>query len=569
MRILGHASASVALAFAIALSAFAGTREIKDPNGAFSLELPADWKPEVKNGKIESNVGGASVFVSSKPRRRKSVEQMADEAAAASSAVARDLNGSWREEGRAPVKLGGVDGLRVRATRDNGIAKDIEDNYFALLRDHEIDLQFVAPKDEFPRLEKAFQAVIASVQIPGDQVPPPAPPPQPEPKPTLPPPPMPQPIPPQPIAPTPAPQPQPPTLPQLIPPPAPLTPAQPGPPKDVADTDGLFTFTVPGDWMAFSAGAGNASAYSPGAKASISVMSWSKIALSFDQLAQGYVAGHRLSPNVKFLANDSGQVAGHRAMRFLTEGDLVGNPVRTDCYFIDGDRHVFNVTLVCGKDDYARLQPVFAQIVANLRFNVRPPQPEPQLPPGSFQPFPTPQPFPQPQPMVPFPTPPTPQPLPFPTPLPMPGVPQPAQGILRQVSDAEGLFSFSVPAGWQVQQQARGAAAVDAARPANVAARVDPKQTQSLERLAQAAIALWQQQVPQWQEISRQTIQVSGRQALVIRASGAPGGVAVVGDHVLLLTDAWQAGLTLWCPQADFAQRQALFQQIIQSFQVR
>jgi len=551
-------------------------RELKDPRGAFTIQLPADWKSEVQNGKIWASAGGSSFVAWSRPRQRKSVGEMADQAAATSSAVARDLGGSWREDARTPLKLGGTDGLRVRATRDSVAAKDSEDNYFVLTRDHEIDIEFVAPQEEFGPLEKTVQAIIASLQVPAGQVPPPAPPPQPPP-PT----PLPQPIPPQPIIPAPVPEPPsgpfpplvppppgpPPTLqpqpfPSLFPTPQPAPAPAPAAPKEVADPTGLFAFTVPGDWMAFASGGGNAMAYPPGAKSIVSILGWSKIALSFDQFVQGWVEGQRLSPSIKFLAQSAGQVAGRRAMHFLTEGDLVGNPVRTDSYLIDGDRHVFSASLVCAKDDYAALQPLFAQIVANLRFNVRPAQPQPQVAPETYQPFPTPQPFPQPPPAQPVPA-----PMPLPAPTPVPGLPAP--GAMKQVVDPEGLFRFSVPADWQVQQQARAAFAFDATRPASAALRVEPKQAQSLEHLAQAAIAGWRQQVPQWQEVSRQAIQVAGRPALVIRASGAPGGAAVVGDHVLLLTDTWQAGLTVWCPQADFAQREALFQQIIQSLQVR
>ncbi len=422
------------------------------------------------------------------------------------------------------------------------------------------------------------------------QPPAPQPVPQPiEPQPVLPPQPgpvFPQPIPPQPLPPTPAPGPQPSKLPQLIPPPAPVVPVQPGPPKQVTDPDGLFTFTVPGDWMGFAKGGGTASAYSPGNKASVAVTNWSKALMTLDQVAESWVSGWKLSPTIKFLAQDAGQVAGRRALHFLTMGDLAGGSGITDCYFVDGDRHVFQFSLSCTKEDYPQLQPVFAQIVANLRFNVTPPPPEPPPLPKVYQPFPAPQPFPlapaqplapatpglptppspTPPPPLPTPNPPTPTPAPIPTPGPTP-VPTPA--AMKQVQDQNGAWVFSVPGDWQVQQQPGSAMAADPAGQAFAQIVAGPKQFQTLDQLAQAAIATWRQQVPQWQSVGQQAVQIGGRAALQVHATGSPNNTAMMADYVLVLGDQGQAILTVYCPQATFPQRQALFQQIIQSLQVR
>jgi hypothetical protein len=141
---------------------------------------------------------------------------------------------------------------------------------------------------------------------------------------------------------------------------------------------------------------------------------------------------------------------------------------------------------------------------------------------------------------------------------------------MKQVQDPSGAFAFAVPGDWQVQQQQPGlAVAADPTGQAFVRAEAAPKQFRTLDQFAQAAVAMWRQQVPQWQAVGQQAVQVGGRQALLIRATGAPGGQSMMADYILVLGDRTQAILTLFSPQAAFPQRAAQFQQIIQTLQVR
>ena len=166
-----------------------------------------------------------------------------------------------------------------------------------------------------------------------------------------------------------------------------------------------------------------------------------------------------------------------------------------------------------------------------------------------------------------------PAPQPFPTPVPPPPGPGPAPGptpgAMKQVQDPSGAFVFSVPGDWRVQQQAGTMMACDATGQAFAQVLAAPKQFQSLDQFAQAAIAMWRQQVPQWQAVGQQAVQVAGRPALQIRATGSPNNAAMMADYFLVLGDRCQAIVTVFCPQAAFPQRQAVFQQIIQTLQVR
>jgi hypothetical protein len=129
-----------------------------------------------------------------------------------------------------------------------------------------------------------------------------------------------------------------------------------------------------------------------------------------------------------------------------------------------------------------------------------------------------------------------------------------------------------------VQQQAGVATACDAMNQAYGHVTSGPKQFQSVEKYAQAAIAEYRQELPQWQVVGQQAIQVRGRRALQIRATFLaregqghllPVNTAIMADYFFVLGDQCQVIVGVYCPHAAFLQRQAIFQQIIQSLQVR
>jgi hypothetical protein len=137
------------------------------------------------------------------------------------------------------------------------------------------------------------------------------------------------------------------------------------------------------------------------------------------------------------------------------------------------------------------------------------------------------------------------------------------------VNHQSGAFSIGVPAGWQTQQQPNALTAVDPTQRANIMVVVAPRQAQSVQQFAQAAIAQWRQTVPGWKQVGMQQVQVGNAQALHIRATGQPGGVAHMADYLLVLGAQRQFMVMLSCPQQEFQQRLPLFQQVMQSLRVQ
>ncbi len=143
-----------------------------------------------------------------------------------------------------------------------------------------------------------------------------------------------------------------------------------------------------------------------------------------------------------------------------------------------------------------------------------------------------------------------------------------AQANLKKVSDPNGVYSIGVPADWQVQQQGGAVMAAAASQRASVMAMAVPKQAESLEQFAQALIGTYSQQVPGWKQVGTRPMQVSGHPALLIRASGQPGGQSFVADYILVLTPQHQAVLMLQSIEEELPQWEPVFRQIVSSWRL-
>jgi hypothetical protein len=142
----------------------------------------------------------------------------------------------------------------------------------------------------------------------------------------------------------------------------------------------------------------------------------------------------------------------------------------------------------------------------------------------------------------------------------------------KRVTESQGVYSFCVPEGWQNRDSGGmivAAAPEDDATVVLSAVRRTAREVQSLEQLAQARTAEWRQRVPNWEETSRQAVQVAGRPALLIRAIGRPNGVKTSLSYYLILTDRHQIALVMGCAVDRLPQRQEVLGQVLQSFEVR
>jgi hypothetical protein len=139
----------------------------------------------------------------------------------------------------------------------------------------------------------------------------------------------------------------------------------------------------------------------------------------------------------------------------------------------------------------------------------------------------------------------------------------------RVVAGANGAFAVAVPNDWQVQQQGQGVQAMHPQGAASLMAMAAPRQAQSLQQFVQQMCQGFQQSVPNWKSIGQQNMQVSGQQAVHVRATGQPQGMNLVADYVFVVTQQRQFVLMLSAQQASAQQLQGTFGQIIGTFQVR
>ncbi len=335
--------------------------------------------------------------------------------------------------------------------------------------------------------------------------------------------------------------------------------------KELSDPAGTFTISVPADWTSQAAATG-AMAVAPTMKASILVGVMPK-GLPAQQALDNLIQSQKQTvPGWTLLGQDVAQVGGRQAAHLHAEGQPNNVPSVGDYYLIETDQALIVIVLSAAKDSLAQSQGALAQALASFRVGggQLTPFAQPQ-PPQPFQPQP-PQPF-QPQPFQPQPQPPQPiQPQPF---QPQPFQPQPGPGALKQVTDAGGAFSLSVPGDWVVQQQAGVAACMEPTGRCGVSIMAQPKVAQSAEQLAQAMVAIAQQNMQGWQQQGTQQAQVAGRPAVYVRATAQVMNNQVAFDYFFLVTDTRQVVIVVSCMAQEAAQRQAQLQQILQTLRIQ
>ncbi len=513
----------------------AATRPLNDPGGLFTLAVPAAWKvQELAAGLLATDPqGNATVFVEQGPALGPGLSELADVALA----VRKQQFAGWTEGQRQPLQLSGRPALHVSATANVGGVDCLLDHYFVLIPPRLLVLSFFRPRAQAAQLDGVLRAVVASWRIRAEAGPPqtgPAPP-------------LPIAVPPVP-APGPPPAPQPPLQPAPAPPPqpAPLTPPQPAPQppsqppawplpppqaplpmKRISDPGNIVSISVPAIWEVTET-PGDIFAQEPNKITSLRTMHLPKGTLSLQQYAKAIFDGQKiLVANWTQTGQQAVRVAGRQAAHIRIEGEIAGIPAVGENLFLETDRNLIAIVLLCAKADYEKVGPLFTEIIKSVQVEGGAPAPMLQLAPAAALP------------------------------------------ALKPVQDAGGAFALSVPADWAVQQQAGQLGAVDARQRSAVAVFAAPKQMQSLEQYSQAMIQMWQQQVQGWALAWQQALRVSGWPAVRVHATASPGGQTMEVDYILVLTNDRQFLLMVSCPREDAGSRQALFTQVIQSLQVR
>jgi len=122
---------------------------------------------------------------------------------------------------------------------------------------------------------------------------------------------------------------------------------------------------------------------------------------------------------------------------------------------------------------------------------------------------------------------------------------------LKRLTEPGGLFAFTVPEGWPIQQEPGKLLASDPQGTVAASCVAVPANFQDLARYTDAMIAIWKGQSADWKEVRRAPIQVSGRPGVFIEAASKHQGEAMAVDYYLALTDRHQFAFVIACPASE------------------
>lgn len=482
MRTRRYAMAALS-AWLLAAAGLAGTQEVRDPNGAFAVSLPADWKVRVTGHALKfvnaDAPGGAARFSAWSEALELgpvTLKEFVDGEVASLKRLIR----SWTVVQRQAVQVSGMAGVHIRAASSPGDNRLVGDYYFAVTRKHKLRLQVLCPAGQHAQMQPAVQAAVASWRIAGAA---PAPPPKLEPTPTP--------------VPTPMPPPTPPPTP--VPTPTPPTPAER---RQVDDPNGAFTVSVPGDWFA-RVDRGGVTAFSLATAAQARAKSAARRQRGLRTWVGEHVTGLK-QQHAEFaeLGREPLQLGIHEGLLVRWRGGPAGADRVTECGFVLTATHQITLGVSCPQDKHAALKPTLKAVFS--RWKIR----------GERVPLTS-----EPTPPV------TPPPVPTPTPTPPPAPPRPVAGMTR-LEDPNGVYSIDVPAHWQTTRHAGGFVAAAPGGGANVTVRSMARQAKSLRDLASRLTAQWKKNAAFWRETKRRAERRSGTEALHISATTVAKGAA-------------------------------------------
>ena len=509
-----RAVAAAAVVCAAGVSAWAGTKRVKDPSGAYELDVPAHWQVTVKGTNIKRVTvaapgGGARVSFTSDEAEGASLDALVRDGVA----FYKRLITQWTEVRRERLQVGGVPAVRVRATSRPGGSSLVGDYVFLVTARHTLRISYLAHQSVFAQSEATFGAILASVRLAGVAA---------------------------------APEP---------PAPAPAPPAATAPPALAPGTRrlqcpaGAYTLDVPAHWQTAEHGGGFVVA-PPRGESNLSVKAAARQAKTLDEYVERMIAAWRQNHAAWQETGREGlQVAGVAMVRLRATTQPKGTPagtVRTSSYYLGLTPKHELLLMWGGPKAEQHFAGTFRSIVGTWWIRAAAAAPKPAVvDPSLMMPFPTPTP--------PTPTPPTPPPTPAAT---------------KTLSEPSGACTFAVPADWETQRRGLMLMASTADGRANVVVTAQPKEQATLEGFVEATVASCRRHLPGWVERGRQKLQVDGRPALLLRASTLTRGVAMHADYVLVHTDRRALMVSINCPEDDFATHQPTFGRIIASIRL-
>ena len=150
----------------------------------------------------------------------------------------------------------------------------------------------------------------------------------------------------------------------------------------------------------------------------------------------------------------------------------------------------------------------------------------------------------------------------------LPFEPPKLSGQTKSIADAQGAFTLAVPADWVEQEQNGVRMACDPLQRTMLSVQAVPKQLPTLDQFAQTMTANWKQGVPEWKQVDRANVTVSGKPGVMIEATGRPGGNDMAAQYYLVLTDRHQLLLILMCKTEDLAACRGLFKELVANWRI-
>ncbi len=299
------------------------------------------------------------------------------------------------------------------------------------------------------------------------------------------------------------------------PPPPPERPAET---KKVQDRQGIVSFQVPKDWTV-EQGDGSLEVSNAAETASVAVFFAPKQVATIEQLVNAGM--QQLRQQIQGLTLGGRQktrVAGQQAERVSVSGQAEGQPLEGELYFLLAEGRQFMVIMGTSGVPFQPQAERLRSMVGTIKIAAAKAPPEPP------------------------------------------------REKMKTVRAPSGAYSVSLPADWRHQLQGDNLAASGPQMQAHMRCFAGPKRFQTLRQLTDAILQAERQNVAAWTQQSQRQLRLAGLPATETIVAVTAQGQRVHARYYCVDGEDRQFAIVFSCNAAQAAQRQPLFQRILQSW---
>jgi hypothetical protein len=325
------------------------TKRVVNPDAAFTIRLPADWRVKQEGMTLEaaSPDGTATASIAARKREAQSVGQLVAKAA---EQWVQDY-ADWTEAARGRLEVAGHPAVMVRARGKAGGEPMALIHLLALSDEREVALTLACPRADFGDWQDTFGRIGDSLRLGTPREPGLAPAERP-----------------LPVEEEPEPEPTP-------------APPPPPPPQHVREPDGLFALTLPPDWIV-KRRPGRVDAQDPSSRARLVAAAAPRKAETLEDFADRWTGFCQETVRAwTQLSRRETTVAGRDAIHIRAVGLPQGQHTMGHYWLLLTPDHQVSLTCVCPAETEPRWRPVFTRIVARVSVPAEPPAPAAALEP--------------------------------------------------------------------------------------------------------------------------------------------------------------------------------------------